>query len=260
MNSLASQSSARMAGDLHYAATQTSALMVAATDRVCCANVNEKQLKTLQGVMTSIREELYDSEADHRVLSEQNCFVAYEKSSLEDHFPTLEDQTECQSQLARAGVDGVVARGGLQWMLEKGVVHVIDKVIDSVEFSNGIQGVREACEALRFEKGKQLGGCSTIAGEPEVLDPSRVTRRAEDMDTTLSFFAETNFVGLFRLGKLDYDGFHQFCCTRRASAVDPPPSDNIRFDTTGFLVSFLIGCHIHYLAWLPLPLPIHHSC
>lgn len=68
MNSHASQSSARMAGDLHYAADQTSTLMVAAADRVCLIDVNEKLLKTFQGVVASIREELYDLEAERRIL------------------------------------------------------------------------------------------------------------------------------------------------------------------------------------------------
>ncbi|KAL7588712.1 hypothetical protein Lser_V15G39308 [Lactuca serriola] len=153
MNSLASQSSSRMAGDLRYVAAQTFAIMVVAADRVCRASVNEKQLKTFQGVMASIREELHDSEAERQPLSEQNFIVACDKAALEDHMTTLDDRLErlesqgssltwekgvlvsdlsmCQRQLARARFDGVVARGGLQWMLEKGVVRVIDKVIES---------------------------------------------------------------------------------------------------------------------------------
>ncbi|CAI9297349.1 unnamed protein product [Lactuca saligna] len=84
-----------------------------------------------------------------------SCKYCKEKGVLESEFP------RCQHHLARAHVDGAVARGGLQWMLEKGVVCVIDKVIESAEFDNRIQGVREAREALGFEKGKQLGGYST---------------------------------------------------------------------------------------------------
>ncbi|CAI9265868.1 unnamed protein product [Lactuca saligna] len=86
------------------------------------------------------------------------------------------------------------------WMLEKGVVRIIDKVIESGEFASGVQGVCEACEALRFEKGKQLCGCSTRPGEPEVPDPGGVKRKAEEVDAALLSLAETDFAGLFRLG------------------------------------------------------------
>ena len=92
-------------------------------------------------------------------------------------------------------------------MLEKGVVRVIDKVIESAEFASGIHGVHEACEALGFEKGKKLGGWSTIVSESGVQDHGCVARRAKEVDVALSSLAEKDFVGLFHLGKLDYDGF-----------------------------------------------------
>ena len=82
-----------MASDL-YVAAQASTLMVNAVDWVFRAGVNETQLKTFQGAMASIREELCDSEAECRVFSEQNCIVACEKPVLEDHVATLEDQSE----------------------------------------------------------------------------------------------------------------------------------------------------------------------
>ncbi|CAI9297974.1 unnamed protein product [Lactuca saligna] len=94
MKFLASQSSARMADDLLYLATQASALMVVVADRVFRADVNETQLKTFQGTMISIREELHDSEVERRVLLEQNCIMACKKVALEDHVATLEGQKE----------------------------------------------------------------------------------------------------------------------------------------------------------------------
>lgn len=162
--------------------------------------------------------------------------MACKKAALEDQVATLGEQFErledqvsslvrekdilsrklsmCQRQLSGACVDGVVARGNLQWKLEKGVVRVIDKVIESAKFDNGIRGVCEACEALRFEKGKRVGGCSTRGGEPEVPDPGRVARMAEKVDAAISSLAETDFAGLFCLGKLDYDSFCQFVVGR----------------------------------------------
>ncbi|CAI9294037.1 unnamed protein product [Lactuca saligna] len=138
-----------MAGDHRYVMAQASALMVVVADWVFHASVNEKQLITLQAAMASIREELHNSEAEQR-LESQVSSLTQEKGLL------ASELTWCQHQLARAHVDGAIARGNLQWMLEKGVVHVINKVIESVEFVIGIQGVHMVCEALGFEKGKQL--------------------------------------------------------------------------------------------------------
>ncbi|CAI9271673.1 unnamed protein product [Lactuca saligna] len=158
--------------------------MVAATNWVFHADVNETQLKALQGAIASIREELCDSEVECRLLSEQNCIVACEKAALEDHVATLEVQIKkLKSQ-----------------MLEKGVVHVINKVIESTKFSSEIQGVRKACGVLGFEKGKQLGGCSTISDEFEALDPVRFARRDEEVDIALTSLAEIDFAGLFHPG------------------------------------------------------------
>ncbi|CAI9304357.1 unnamed protein product [Lactuca saligna] len=176
-----------------------------------------------------MRGEASDSEVERQVLVGQNYIVTCEKAALEDQVATLGNRSEqledqvsslvwekdvlvsklarCKRQLACARVDGAVARGNLLWMLEKGVVCIIDKVIESAKFANGIWDVCEACEALGFEKGKRMGGRSASAGEPKVPDPGCVARRAEKVDVALSSLAETYFVGLFCLGELDYDGF-----------------------------------------------------
>lgn len=96
-------------------------------------------------------------------------------------------------------------------MLEKGVVRIIFKVVESAEFASGTQGVRRACEALGFEKGKELGGCSTISGKFKALNPGRVMRRIEEVHIALSSLAKTDFAGLFLLEELDYYSFCQFC-------------------------------------------------
>lgn len=64
MSLLLGQSSARMADDLCYATTQTSALMVATTDWVRLAGAIQGQLKVLQGALAGLREEVRDSEAE----------------------------------------------------------------------------------------------------------------------------------------------------------------------------------------------------
>ena len=69
------------------------------------------------------------------------------------------------------------------------MVRVIDKVIEIAEFASGIQGFHEACEALGFEKGKRLIGCSTSSREPEVPYHVRVARKVEKVDAFLSSLA-----------------------------------------------------------------------
>ncbi|CAI9287610.1 unnamed protein product [Lactuca saligna] len=71
---------------------------------------------------------------------------------------------------------------------------------------------RKTCGALGFEKGIQLGGCSTIASESGVSDHGYIARSAKEVVAALSSLVETDFEGLFLLGKLDYDSLRQFCC------------------------------------------------
>ncbi|CAI9290263.1 unnamed protein product [Lactuca saligna] len=196
MRFVTEKSGVQVAGNLRYATIQASALMVAAVDRVCRA---------------------------------RNYVVACEKTILKDQVLTLENRTErledqvrsltreknvlpnklaqCQCQLAQARVDGAIAWGDLQWVLEKGVVRVLDRVIDNTEFARGIKGVSKACEALGFERVKQLSSCSTTSGRSGALDPDHVARKAEEVDNTLVSLAEMDFTGLFHLGELDYNGF-----------------------------------------------------
>lgn len=83
-----------------------------------------------------------ESQTEH--LEGQVSSVTREKDVLANRL------ARCQHQLARACVKVVVARGSLQWLLENGVVPMIDRVIESFEFAKGVQAVCEACEALGF--------------------------------------------------------------------------------------------------------------
>ena len=84
---------------------------------------------------------------------------------------------------------------------------MIDRVIESAEFAKGVQHVREAGEALGFERGRQLSGCSRSSGKSEVPGPGQVVSRAKEVNISLTSFTDMDFVGLFCLGELDYDGF-----------------------------------------------------
>ncbi|CAI9266098.1 unnamed protein product [Lactuca saligna] len=104
-----------------------------------------------------------------------------------------------------------VLQGALACIRKEGVVCVIDKVIESVEFAKGVHDVHEACESLGFKKGRQLSGCSRSSSKSEVSGPSQVASMSTEVNSALTSFVETHFVGLFHLGELDYDEFLQFC-------------------------------------------------
>lgn len=94
MRFLAGKSRVQVVGDLRYAATQASTLMVAATDRVCRVGVIEARLRPLCNTIVNLKEDLQDAEAERRVLSQQNRVVACEKAILEEHVLTLEGRIE----------------------------------------------------------------------------------------------------------------------------------------------------------------------
>ncbi|CAI9298352.1 unnamed protein product [Lactuca saligna] len=85
MKFLVGQSDAHIVGDLRYVAAQASALMVDSADQFCRSVKNKSLLKTMHDVISGLREELRDSEAECRVLSEKKYIVACEKATLEDH-------------------------------------------------------------------------------------------------------------------------------------------------------------------------------
>ena len=92
-------------------------------------------------------------------------------------------------------------------ILEKGVVPVMVKVFESMEFSSGIQGVQKVCEALGLEKRKQLAHRPTTSSDSNTPNPGCVLRRAEEVDISLSSLAKMDFACHFHLGELDYDIF-----------------------------------------------------
>ena len=68
--------------------------MVVVADWVRHVDVNQGQLKVLQGALAGMKEEVCDSKSGHQVLVEQNNIVACVKATLEDQVATLEDWSE----------------------------------------------------------------------------------------------------------------------------------------------------------------------
>ncbi|CAI9298479.1 unnamed protein product [Lactuca saligna] len=194
MTLLVGQSSACIAGDLCYAATQTYALMVAAIDWVFLAGASKGKLKVLYGV--GMREYVCDSEAEHQVLAEQNKILTCEKAVLKDQVATLTDRSErLEDQVSSLTQEKDVLASRLArwgWFV-------------------WLTGSSRALKPLVLGMGRLLSSCSTSSGKSNVLDPDQVVSRPKEVNTALTSFISTDFAGLLHLGELDYDGFHQFC-------------------------------------------------
>ncbi|CAI9270570.1 unnamed protein product [Lactuca saligna] len=113
--------------------------MVAVVDWVRLAGASQGKLKVLQGALVDMREEDRSEQLEDQVSS-----LTQEKDVLVSRLARY------QRQLARANVEGVVAQGNFQWVLQKGVVRMIDRVIKSTEFAKGVHNVREDCEVVGF--------------------------------------------------------------------------------------------------------------
>ncbi|CAI9267801.1 unnamed protein product [Lactuca saligna] len=202
--------------------------MVAVAERVCGVRVTEARMRPLRNTIVSLKEELHDAETERRILSEQNCVVVSKKAILKEHVLTLEDQVERLEDRVS------FLKQEKNMVLEKGVIHAIDRVIENIEFSKGVHDVCEACEELGFEKGRQLVGCSTSSSKSEVLGPSQVASRAKEVKIALTSFVETDFADLFHLGELDYDGFRQFMASRAREVLPQTMRADLYMPLVGF--------------------------
>ncbi|CAI9280896.1 unnamed protein product [Lactuca saligna] len=108
-------------------------------------------------------------------MADDLCYAAIQTSTLmvetadSVHLPGASQWKLKVLQGALAGMREEVH--DLEAERQKGVVRVIDRVIESAEFAKGVQDAREACEVLGFEKGRQMSGCSTSSSNYEVSGP-----------------------------------------------------------------------------------------
>ncbi|CAI9265795.1 unnamed protein product [Lactuca saligna] len=131
-----------------------------------------------------------------QVLVKQNNIVPYEKATLEDRSERLEDQVSSLTQ-EKDELENRLAR--CQRLLRAWILSVRSRVfvrhvrpLDLKRGNNWVVGL-QVSENL---KSQILALC---------------TRKAEEVDAALLSLTEMDFLGLFHLGKLDYDSFRQFC-------------------------------------------------
>ncbi|CAI9272431.1 unnamed protein product [Lactuca saligna] len=100
----------------------------------------------------------------------------------------------------------------LACLLKKGIVQVVDKLIESSEFTLRIKQMKSACMETRVEGGKRVIREQFAAGIFTPGESSALLEYTQAMHTDVESFLETNFASYLHLGKLDMEGLLLMCC------------------------------------------------
>lgn len=97
------------------------------------------------------------------------------------------------------------------WLLQKGVVRVVDKIVDSVEFSLSVRRITTTCMVVRVEDGKQVIREQVSSGKFIPIESNALLEHTQVMHAKVKSFLETKFSSYPRLGELDMEGLRQLC-------------------------------------------------
>lgn len=167
-------------------------------------------------------------EGDNSSFEESYDILAGEKAYLEDkvgsldgsveHFSQsievlVEEKKAFEDQVDRANMqfgEEVARRRSMEdnlgWLIHKGIVHVVDKVVECSKFVIGVKWMKMACMAAGIENGKQEVRKQVITGKFVPRDAVATTDHIHAMYAAVEAFMETNFVSYLHLGELDMAG------------------------------------------------------
>lgn len=97
------------------------------------------------------------------------------------------------------------------WLLQKGIVRVIDKVVESVEFSLGVRRMKAVCMAAGVEGGKQVIREQVATKRFIPGESSAFPGHTQAMHAEVNSFLETNFDSYLRLRELNMEDLRQLC-------------------------------------------------
>lgn len=113
---------------------------------------------------------------------------------LVDEKTMLEDQVEDVSRLLEGeGMRRKVVQDDLKWLLQKGVVRVVDRVVESTEFSLGVRRMKVASMATEVEGGKQVIREEISIGKFMPGEPSTLLEHTLALHAEVKSFLETDF-------------------------------------------------------------------
>lgn len=96
-------------------------------------------------------------------------------------------QLEEESVRRKAVVDD------LNWLLQKGIIRVVDKVVESLDFSLGVRHMKAAYMAIEVKVGKKVIREQIATGEFVFGEPSTLLEHTQVMHADVKCFLETEF-------------------------------------------------------------------
>lgn len=99
----------------------------------------------------------------------------------------------------------------LSWLLKKGIVRVVDKLIESSEFTLGIKQMKATYMEVGVESGKQIIRKQVASGKFTPGEMSALLEYTQAMHVEVKSFLETDFASYLHFGNLDMDGILLLC-------------------------------------------------
>lgn len=97
------------------------------------------------------------------------------------------------------------------WLLHKGVICVVDKVVESSKFAMGVKPKKMVCMAAGVENGKQEVQVQVVTGKFVPGEAVSTMEHTQAMHATVKVFMEIDFSSYLHLGELNMACLHQLC-------------------------------------------------
>lgn len=87
----------------------------------------------------------------------------------------------------------------MAWLLKKGVICVVDRVIESAEFSLGVRRMKAACMDVGVEGGKHVVWEQVSIGKFTLGESSALADHTQAMHASVKTFVKTDFASYLHL-------------------------------------------------------------
>ncbi|CAI9301355.1 unnamed protein product [Lactuca saligna] len=148
--------------------------IVATASRLRQSDSSSGELVLSKVERDELKVRLLELEGEKRSFEERYDVLAGEKASLQD---------QLEEEIARRKV----VEEDLGWLLQKGIVRVVDKVVKSAEFSLGVRQIKMACVAIGVENGKQVI-LEQVVDRIVFREPDTTVEHAQVMHATVKIF------------------------------------------------------------------------
>lgn len=114
-----------------------------------------------------------------------------------------------------------VVEDDMMWLHQKGVVKVVNKAVESAEFSLGVRRMKATCVVAGVEGGKQTVIEQVTTGMFNPGELSVIVELNQAMHAYVKAFMEMDFASYLCLGELDLGSLCQLC--NNPDVEDVPP-------------------------------------